>query len=194
MNNIQNNKILVYFLVVFFAVFVGTSIFLLINNEKSIKQESPTPTSTTKQEEMVFPTVVTKRGEMKLVLEKNEEQILLNLQADSDKESITAFDVLVGYDSSSVDFVNAVSLDPAFQVYSFTKFNYLTMTVVKTSQDSSQSVFDGKPIIRLTFKPKKSGDFSFRVLSSLDKETSKFVNEKNEVIYPKISEVSVNVK
>ncbi len=189
-----NNKIFVYLLVGFFAVFIGTGIFLLVSNRPSIKQEAPATTSTIQQGQMVVPTAAPKRGEMKLVLEKSGEQVLLNLLADSDKENVTAFDVLVGYNPLSVDFVSAVSLDPAFQVYSFTKSNHLTLTVVKTSQDSTESVFAGKPVIKLTFKPKKSGDFTFGVLSTSDKETSKFVNEKTEVIYPKVSEVSVTVK
>ncbi|MBI5126945.1 hypothetical protein HZA76_00625 [Candidatus Roizmanbacteria bacterium] len=200
MENTQpNNKIFVYLMAIFFVVFIGSGIFLLISNKPTTNENAPTTTATIKQENMVFPTSAPTRGYLKLEGEaevlslKENKDFVLNVVADSNKENITAFDILVGFDPLAFDFIEAVSLDPAFQVYSFRKDKRLTLTVVKTSQDQNLSVFSGKAVVKLSYKPKKTGDFIFAILSTSDKETTKFVNEKTEVINPKVNEIKVTV-
>ncbi len=193
-NQQNNNKIFVYLLAAFFAVFIGSGIFLLVSNKPTTKETAPTTTATIKQNNMVFPTSAPTRGYLKFEnIGQDNKNLELNIVADSDKENISAFDVLVGFDPLAFDFVEAVSLDAAFQVYSFRKDKRLTLTFVKTSQDQNLSVFSGKAVVKLSYKPKKAGDFSFTILSTSDKETTKFVNEKTEVIYPKVSEIKVTV-
>ena len=50
-----------------------------------------------------------------------------------------------------------------------------------------------KKSTKLNFKPKKSGEFDFAILNSFGKETTKFVNEKTEVIYPKVNKIKLTV-
>lgn len=197
----QQNKLFIYLLVGFFAVFFGTGIFLLVSNNNESDQTQQTgaqTTSTLQQEKMVIPTVMPTKGSLKLtsdlpevVLDSN---LNLNIVADSAEENISAYDVLMSYDPLAFDFVEAKSLDPAFQAYSYKKDNRLSLTVVKTSQDSTPSIFKNTPVIKITFKPKKIGQFAFTIMPGFDKETTKLVNEKTEVVYPEVNEVNLIVK
>ncbi len=199
MDNIQEkNKIFIYLLVIFFAIFIGSGIFLLVNKKTANKEQQSVSTQTIKQEELLIPSEIPKKGLVNLKATGSgpyllTDQLIIDLFADSNGENVTAYDVLVKYDPLSFDFIQTVSLDQAFQVYSFKKDDRLTLTVVKTSQDQTPSVFVEKPVVRLSFKPKKSGEFDFAILNSFNKETTKFVNEKTEVIYPKVNKIKLTV-
>ena len=199
MDNIQEkNKIFIYLLVIFFAIFIGSGIFLLVNKKTANKEQQSVSTQTIKQEELLIPSEIPKKGLVNLKATGSgpyllTDQLIIDLFADSNGENVTAYDVLVKYEPLAFDFIKAVSLDQAFQVYSFKKDDRLTLTVVKTSQDQTPSVFVEKPVVRLSFKPKKSGEFDFAILNSFNKETTKFVNEKTEVIYPKVNKIKLTV-
>lgn len=202
MDNTQgNNKIYIYLLIVFFAVFVGTGIFLMVSNKKISPKQEAVSTSTIKQEKMIIPTAAPTRGFINLQLANNlninnfvkGDLINLELLGDSDGENITGFDVLINYDPLTFDFIKAESKLSAFKVYSFIKNNRLTLTVVKTSQDKTPTVFKGSSIVDLAFKSKKSGNFTFAILPLFGKESTKFVNDKTEVIYPATNEIKVTI-
>lgn len=199
MDNIQEkNKIFIYLLVIFFAIFIGSGIFLLVNKKTANKEQQSVSTQTIKQEELLIPSEIPKKGLVNLKATGSgpyllTDQLIIDLFADSNGENVIAYDVLVKYEPLAFDFIKAVSLDQAFQVYSFKKDDRLTLTVVKTSQDQTPSVFVEKPVVRLNFKPKKTGEFSFSILTSFNKETTKFVNEKTEVIYPKVNKIKLTV-
>ena len=185
------NRIFIYLLVIFFAVFVGSGVFLIMNNKKMNNKEQAATTST------VAPTIMSTDGFINLknnsTINKANNPLNLGLVVDSNGENVTAFDVVVSYDPVSVAFIKADSSDQNFKVYSYKKDNRLTLTVVKTGLSSNPSVFKGEEIIKLVFNPKTKGDFSFKVLNSFEKETTKFVNEKTEVIYPGVNEIKVTI-
>ena len=185
------NNIFVYILIIFFAVFVGSGIFLVINNKKINNKEQAVSTS------IVVPTATVTKGLINLksstIVNSISNQLNLGLVVDSNSENVTAFDTVISYDPVSIDFVKADSNNPSFKVYSYKKDNRLTLTVVKTGLSSEPSVFKGEEIIKLVFQPKAKGSFSFKVLSSFEKETTKFVNEKTEIIYPGVNEIKVTV-
>lgn len=201
MENQENkNKLFIYLLVVFFAIFVGSGIFLLINNkpkEKNQEQEAIS-TTTVNEENMTIEETKLTRGFLKLKTDFSEvkvgEDVDIDISADSDGENITAYDILLTYNPLVFDFVKAVSLDDNFQVYSYKKDDRLTLTVIKTSQDLTPSIFKEDPVIRLTFKPKKVGQYSFEIISSYDQEITKFVNDKTEVINPEVNKIDLIVK
>ena len=185
------NNIFVYILIIFFAVFVGSGIFLVINNKKINNKEQAVSTS------IVVPTATVTKGLINLksstIVNSISNQLNLGLVVDSNSENVTAFDVVISYDSASIDFVRADSNNPSFKVYPYKKNNRLTLTVVKTGLSSEPSIFKGEEIVKLVFNPKTKGDFSFKVLNSFEKETTKFVNEKTEIIYPGVNEIKVTV-
>lgn len=196
MENNNNRKIFTYLLVVFFAVFVGSGLFLVINNKKSATTEQAASTSSM-QKIAVIPTVEMSNGYINLknylTSNKLSSPVSLNLVASSNGENITAFDTLISYDPLSFDFVKAESLDSNFKVYSYKYNNSLTLTVAKTGSSTIPSVFSDTKIVNLVFQPKKTGQFTFKVVPSVGKETTKFVNDQTKVIYPSLNEVKVTI-
>jgi len=199
----KKNKIFIYFLVVFFAFFVGTSVFLVISNQKNPSKNQPQQASATysiKEEKLVFPTAIPRRGLINLKLTDTNVSNFVNgslvnftLIGDSDREDITAFDVLINFDPLAFDFVSAQSALPSFKIYSFVKNNRLTLTVVKISLDKIPTVFKETSLANLVFKSKKNGRYNFGILPSSGQETTKFVNTKTEIIYPSINSINVTV-
>lgn len=202
MENQENNKnkLFIYLLVVFFAIFVGSSIFLLINNkpkEKNQQQKTINTTTVNEENSMIEETKPTS-GSLKLKADFSEvkigEDVDIDILADSAGENISAYDVLLTYDPLAFEFIKAVSLDDNFQVYSYKKENRLTLTVVKTNKDPISSIFKENPVVKLIFKPKKVGQYSFEIISSYNQETTKFVNDKTEVINPEINKIDLIIK
>lgn len=199
----KKNKIFIYFLVIFFAFFVGTSVFLVISNKKNPAKNQPQQASATysiKEEKLNIPTTVPSRGLINLKLTDtnvsnfvNGNLVNLTLTGDSDNEDVTAFDVLINFDPLAFDFVSAQSTLPLFKIYSFVKNNRLTLTVVKTSLDKIPTVFKETSLANLVFKSKKTGRYNFGILPSSGQETTKFVNTKTEIIYPSINSINVTV-
>lgn len=187
----SNNKIFVYILALFFVVFVGSGVFLAIDNKKPEIKEQAVATN------IIVPTIAMTRGLINLkndvVFYDLNTPINLGLVANSNGENITAFDTVISYDPVSIDFVSADSTDPNFKVYTYKKDNRLSLTVVKTGSSSVPSVFKGEEVVKLVFTPKAKGNFSFKVLPSFEKETTKFVNEKTEIINPGVNEIMVKV-
>lgn len=195
-NTQRNNKIFVYLLVIFFAAFIGSGIFLLTGNKKTTGNEQAVSTATIKQENIIIPTPIPTKGFINLENNSAVNQVNnpaeLNLMADSNGENVTAFDTVISYDPVSFDFVSSDSVNPDFKIYSYKRNNRLTLTVVKTGQNS-MTIFKGEAVVKLIFQPKAKGNFTFAVLSSYGQETTKFVNEKTEMIYPGTNELKVIV-
>ena len=193
----NNNKIYIYLLVIFFAAFIGSGIFLLTSNKKTTGNEQAVSTATIKQENMVIPTPIPTKGFINLennsTVNKVNNPVELNLMVDSNGENVTAFDTLISYDPVSFNFVKVDSFNLNFKVYSYKRNNRLTLTVVKTGQNNIETIFKGETVIKLVFQPEVKGNFTFAVLSSYGQETTKFVNEKTEVIYPGTNELKVIV-
>ncbi len=198
MENQENskNKVFMYMLGMFLLVFVGTGIFLAVNKQTT-SNEKAVSTSNVVEKKAVAPTFVTTKGFINLqnVQAQNnvDTPVNLSLNVDSNGENVTALDVVMSYDPIAFDFISAESIDPSFKVYSYKKDNRLTLTVVKNNQNAVSSIFKSQSIVNLSFQPKSKGDFKFTVLPSFDLETTKFVNEKTEVIYPGVNEIIVKV-
>ena len=192
----SNNRIYIYLLVIFFAVFVGTGVFLIVNNKKTLPKQKAVSTLTIKKRKIAVPTSMPTRGFINLknnsAVNKINSPINLSLIADSDGENVTAFDTIVSYNLASFDFVKADSINQNFKIYSYKGNNSLTLTIVKTGQNST-TIFKGEAVARLVFQSKAKGNFTFAVLSSSGKETTKFVNDKTKIINPEVNQVKVTV-
>lgn len=197
-NNNGNNKIFIYLLVVFFAVFIGSGLFLFVTNKKNSINNQAAVTSMIKPSVGVAPTTVVSRGYIKfkpdLTTNKLSGPLNLTLTADSNGDNVTAFDILISYDPMAFEFVSAKSADPNFQVYPYVKDGGLDLTVVKTGSSATPSVFKDEDVVNLVFQPKKIGQSTFKVVPSIGKETTKFVNDKTEVIYPEMNSILITVE
>lgn len=196
MENNKNNKFFTYLLVVFLAAFVGSGIFLTVNNKKINSNAGQSAATTEIQENKITPILMSTRGFISLknnsAVNKIESPLEISLEIDSDSENVTAFDSIIKYDPINFDFVKADSLDQDFKVYSYKKEGRLSLTVVKTGQGST-SIFKDNSVVKLVFQPKTKGEFVFSVIPSFEKETTKFVNEKTEVLYPKTNQLNITI-
>ena len=193
------NNIFIYLLVVFFAIFIGTSIFLVVSQGQikntEVNQTQQKDQNTLKQDKMILPTKFPTTGSLKLVeLSNTKNQLTINLNANSNNESITAYDVLLEYDPLSFDFIEAKSLIAGYQVYSFKKDNRISLTVANSNLNTAPAAFNDTNVISLEFKPKKPGTFDFSILAESGNEKTKFVNDKTEVLRPEINEIQVKIK
>lgn len=188
----SNNNVFKFILIAVFIILVVFGGFLIFKNSKPNKETAVTSTN-----ESPTMTPVPLRGMINIAEDISEikikNQVNLKLTADSNGENVTAFDTLISYDPVAVDFVRADSVNPDFKVYSYNKDNNLTLTVAKTNLGNNPSIFAGVDVVKLIFKPKTTGTISFKILPSSGKETTKFVNEKTEIISPNVNEISVVV-
>lgn len=198
MDNINgNNKVFIYLLVVFFAVFVGSGLFLMMSNKKNVTSVTTAATSSVQPTSVIVPTVAMTQSYLNLknnsTVNKLADEVSLSLMANSNNSNVAAFDVLINFDPSAFDFVSAVSADPNFKVYPFLKGGELSLTAAQTDSSKTSGIFADVKVVNLVFKPKKIGQSTFKVAPSIGKETTKFVNDKTEVIYPSVNEISVVV-
>ena len=129
-----NNKIYVYLLVIFFAVFVGTGIFLILSNKKPPAEKEAITTSST------IPTAEPTQGSLNLKLENEEislstdKELKIDLIADSNEKNIVGYDLVLSYDPLAFDFVKATSNLADFKIYSYKRDGYLSFLATKLSK------------------------------------------------------------
>jgi len=187
----KSKTISIYLLVIFLAIFVGTGIFLIINNKNSAsKGEVTTATS--------IPNVISTQGSLSLKLAsgskvtKNSE-VQIDLLADSNEKNIAGYDLALSYDSSSFEFVKAVSNLADFKIYTYKRDGYLSFLATRSLQSQAPSVFVQSKIASLNFRPIKTGKFTFSLKPSMGKDKTDLVTDKTEVINPQLDDLEIIV-
>lgn len=184
----------VYLLVIFFAVFIGTGIFLILNSKKprSVKEIITTT--------VIIPTVVPTQGSLNLKLSENGKislstgkELKIDLVADSNAKNVVGYDLVLSYDLSSFDFVKATSDLPNFKIYSYKKDNYLSFLATKNLQGQTSAVFTQTKIASLSFKPMKAGKYRFSLKPLMGKDKTDLVTDKTEVLNPKLNQLEIEV-
>lgn len=188
----KNKTIFIYLLVIFLAVFIGTSIFLILNKKPLSEKETIATT-------VIIPTVKPTQGSLNLKLEKEEislstdKELKIDLIADSNEKNIVGYDLVVSYDPLAFAFVKATSNLADFKIYTYKRDNYLSFLATKTLQSQTSSVFTQTKIASLVFKPIKAGKYSFSLKPLMGKEKTDLVTDKTEVINPKLNELEIKV-
>ena len=204
MENQPNTKIMIYLLVVFFAIFVGTGLFLANQS----KQNQPvgraagqtSNSATLKQENIVIPTAVPTVGSLSLIGEESypfTDNVIVNLSANSNGENIVGYDVILYYDPTAFEFVAAESTLPDFTIYPKDYGNYLFLTSVKSVGNQSTTILgtgtSETTIANRTFKPKKIGSYNFSLRQSAEQEKTNLVTDQTEVLSPALTDLAVEV-
>lgn len=186
----MNNKIFTYLLAIFFAVFIGTGIFLVFSNKKTDNKIST--------EKIITPTTAPAEGLMKLTFNdklktsyKTGEKISINIEADSGEKNIVGYDVVFFYDPLAFEFVSANSSISDYKIYSYKKGNYLILTAVKNLSSASSSL--NSKIATLVFDAKKSGKYNFSLKAMYGSEKTDMVTDKTEVLSPVLNELIAEV-
>jgi len=193
-NNQGKNKIFVYLLVIFFAAFVGTSIFLVLNNKKPLSEKEAITTTIT------VPTVKPTQGSLNLKLFGKEEislstdkELKIDLVADSNEKNIVGYDLVLSYDPLAFDFVKATSNLADFNIFSYKRDNYLSFLATKSLQSQTSAVFAQTKIASLIFRPIKTGKFSFSLKSLMGKDKTDLVTDKTEILNPRLNNLEIKV-
>jgi hypothetical protein len=121
------------------------------------------------------------------------QNVVLQIRANSDGKIIYGYDVLVDYDTMAFDLISATSRFPDFTLYKFPKDNYLALTVIQSVTSSKTYIFQDQTVAQLVFKPKKAGSFTFSINPAHGKEKTKLVDNKAQIIYPKTNNLTVEI-
>lgn len=196
-NNPAKNNIFVYLMIVFLAIFFGTGIFLFLSNSKAKQNNETAVTSSIKEEKMEIPTEVPTQGSLTLSTTSTSVKLNYNFNVDvtanSDQKNIVGYDLVVNYDPATIEFINAQSLLPGFQIYTYKKENYVLITAVKGLQNQAQSAFSDNKILTLTFLSKKIGTGSLSLKSPSGNEKTKLVTDTTESLNPKLSDLQIEI-
>lgn len=186
----KNKMIPVYLLVIFMAVFIGTGVFLILNNKKSPSKNEAASTTGNSVKQIEGSLDLKLSGSETLSVNK---EFTIDVVADSNKKNIVGYDLVLYYDTSSFEFVNATSNITDFKIYSYSKGNYLSFLATKTLQGQTTSVFAQTKIASVIFKPVKAGKFNFALKPLLGNDKTDLVTDKTEVLNPKLNELGVQV-
>ena len=195
----NKNSFFIYLLVVFFAMFVGTGLFLAFNSKNSASKKEESATSSTIKQEQI-PTEVPTQGSFSLVLANRTtsanvgQEVQVDLIADSNENNISGYDLALAYDPLAFDFVKATSNLVDFKIYTYKKNNYLSLLGTKSLSSQVPSVFTQTKIISLFFKPVESGSYVFSLKPSIEVDKTDLVTDKTEILNPALNELTIDVK
>lgn len=191
-NNQPKNMVLTYLLVVFFALFVGTGIFLVFNNKNTAAKNN-------QQKQVVAPSEAPTQGLINLVLSDGttsatvNKEVQVDVMADSNGNNISGYDLALVYDPTSFDFVRATSSFNDFKLYTYKKSNYLSILGTKIPQSQTPSVFSQTKIVSLFFKPVKAGNYSLSLKPLVDVDKTDLVTDQTEILNPQLNELEISV-
>lgn len=197
-NYFNNHKTFIYLLVIFFALFIGTTIFIFMNSSPN-KVEKKEETNITEKRAETITSIVATEGTMTLETAKTDisstdQEISIDVVVDSSGKNIAGYDLALNYDPIAFDFVSATSNLPDFKIYSYNRGDHISLLGTKTLQTQLSTVFSKTNIISLVFKPNKKGSFSFSLKSEIGKDKTDLVTDKTEILNPALSQMTVNVK
>jgi len=194
------NKIFMYLLVVFFAVFVGTGIFLVVFNQKTGRQKANVEDNSTtmlKQEKMAIPTVAPKDGGFDLETDNDllvkGEMADITVIADSGGKNIVGYDLVMTYDPLAFEFIDAKSLIDDYTVYSYKRSGYISITAVSKLQSQGKP-FSAEEVIKLSFETKKRGKYDFSLSAAEGVDKTDMVTDQTEVLNPALGRLTIETE
>lgn len=134
-------------------------------------------------------TVQTKVGLKRL---PNNKEFVLVVDASSEGKNIVGYDIILSFDKSAFTYVRTISSMPDFNVFSYERPTYISLSAIKSLQNNKIVSWNNQPLVEMVFVPKKTGTFVF-TLSPEGKETSKLVDDTAQVVYPKTDKLELEI-
>lgn len=183
----SNKKIYLIVLLIIFFIFLITGLLLLFVEKPTTKlqENNQIKKQTISLEEL--------KGSLLIQPEKKYSlgEFYVDIIANSNQENVTAYDVLLDYDHQGLEFLKAESLDKNFDVYA--KENELIfLTIAKKTNEIT--VFNNQPVVRVYLKALKTGQYRLEILSKKDSLTTKFVNDKTDIVKPQTNSVYLYIE
>lgn len=120
--------------------------------------------------------------------------IVLQFIADSGNYDVVGFDVLLQYDRNAFSLTSTQIALSGFRVFPRQEKDHLWLTGIQGPESNTRSVLKNESILNLTLLPKKTGSYTFTLLKKSGKETTKLVDIKTEILYPKTSSLKIQVE
>ena len=196
-------KTLLILLVGIMVVFVLLGIYLVSQKTRKEKDTSMAVSSINKPTLPSItptPTLIPykKKGQMKLFTENNVsrfplgQDVKIGVLASSEKSDIVGFDLVVGYEPSVVEFSSVISTIPAFKSYAYPRTDYVSVTMIKSLQETAVTEFENTNIAELVFKPIKKGTVSIE-LTAKGNDSTKFADINAQVTYPEMNKLMIEI-
>lgn len=186
-------KLLLLSLIIVFAVLL----FVLYNSQRQKSMEESTKVATS-QVPSIAPTIFPTEGNFLLNAVETTSSVntpvTITLAADSNGKSIVGYDLVFQYDPSSLEIMSVTSALPDFTVYPLQSTDHYSLTATKKITSKDPSVFSETEILQLVVTPKKTGNHTLQLISTLGNEKTQMVDETTKVIYPAVSEITLEVK
>ncbi|GAB4219823.1 MAG: hypothetical protein Fur009_7690 [Candidatus Microgenomates bacterium] len=184
----KQEKILAVIFVFLLIFFIGL-LFLIFNNKSDQKINNKTANN------LISPTNFPTQGKISLIAKNKvynlRDSIVIDILGDSISENISAYDVILSYDKN-LEFIKAESVFPDFQIFTNKIKNGVVLTVGKISQNNIS--FNNQKILSIYFKAKTTGGFFIKIEKENQGYSTKFVNDKTQILNPEINSLKINVQ
>lgn len=175
-----------------FFVLITIFLFILIFFSKNFWLKKEEKQNFTKQ--TISPTIFIPPTKGNLNFKLENKNFVINspfnivINASSEDKQVVGFELVIKFDKKNLKFLSAKSVDNRFISYSSLSDNYLNITLVKNLNIDEPIYFNQTDIITLQFLPLNQINSSIEIVSNYKNRKTFFVNEKNEVFYPKLPE------
>jgi hypothetical protein len=195
---VKNNKLLPIIAVAVMAICIGALIVMtLINRSGSgLITVPPVPTAGPSVTPTLIPhptlgsmTMKTKDGLTKYQVGH---PVTLVIQADSEGKSIVGYDAIMSYDNTGFSYGGGTSLSQDFKLYAYDRKTYVAFSGIRSLQSNKLDAWSSFPLIEVVMMPKSKGNYTFE-LSPEGREASKLVDDKAQVVYPKTTELHLEI-
>lgn len=199
----HEHKTLLIILICIMLVFVLLGIVFVAQKTKRDKDKSMAVSSMNKPTQPSItptPTLIPyeKKGEMRLYTENNilrfpvGQDITIAVSASSEKSDIVGFDMVLAYDQSLLEFSSAASSLPSFKAYAYPRTDYVSITMIKSLQETTATIFENTDIAEISFKALKKGTTKVE-LTAKGNDSTKFADINAEVTYPEMNKLMIEI-
>ncbi len=117
----------------------------------------------------------------------------IDLIATSSKDTVAGYDVILFYDTASLERQSVQNSVDSFRIFTFDRGDHLSISATKNLQVAKPISFTDTTLLSFTFTAKKAGSYVFS-LKPVGNESSKLVNESAQVTYPETSDIRIEIK
>lgn len=202
-NKPHEHRTLLILLICIMVTFVLLGIVLVSQKTQKDKDKSMAVSSINNPTQPTItptPTLIpyAKKGVMKLYTENNVlrfpvgQEVTMGVLASSEKSDIVGFDIVLSYDQNVLEFTSANSQLNSFKAYSYPRTDYVSITMIKSLQETNSTVFDNTDIAQLRFKALKKGTTSIE-LTAKGNDSTKFADVNAKVTYPDMNKLTIEI-
>lgn len=140
------------------------------------------------------------KGVLKLSTKDNKrnfkvgDTVELIVSANSDGQPVIGYDAMITYDGSKLQFKESESLDPSFNMFTFTKKGKVSLTGVKRVKPAVSTVMSENPIGKIILKTTSPGPVKVSIDFIADSlKDSNLMNGKNKDILGGVEGVDLTI-